>query len=361
MNLSELLSSSELWDQVRHALLVVGPEGTLRQVNDAATQLLGQDAERLCGQGLSRVFPKDPVLASRMEQVLATGKEFRLSTETLSSPPLAGKVVEMVLSPLFDPQGFQVGGLMSLLDTTSLHEARTRDQEEQFAQSLGLLVASLAHEVQNPLGGVKGLLQLHERELESRGMETETVGMMLGELARVERLLRHLLFLSHPMPITAEPFNIHELLGTILEFEQSVHPKVRFRKRFDPSLPEVRGERDKLHQVFLNLIRNAAEASSEQGTVTLRTEHCRPWELAGTNLDPQRGYLLVFVEDEGPGVLPEHRERLFQPLFTTKSKGHGLGLSICQRILQAHGGMLRYHSRPEGGASFQAFLPRNVE
>ncbi len=352
-------SPAELLQQLRHAVLGLDPEGRIQHANEVATQLFHQDLERLQGISFAELFPQDERLVARMQQVLDQGKEFRLSAERLESPPFQGKIAELVLAPLYDTEGLQHGALLTLLETTSLAEARHKEQEEQFAHSLGLLVASLAHEVQNPLGGVKGMLQLHERELEAAGLETDGVEMMLGELGRIERLLRHLLFLSHPMPLSVSSFNVHELLSTIIEFERSINAALTFQTRFDPSLPEVTGDRDKLHQVFLNLIRNAAQASPEAGTLTIRTEYCHPWELAGTNLDPTLAYLQVLVEDEGPGVPPEHQERLFQPLFTTKPEGNGLGLSISQRILQAHSGLLRYQNRSGGGACFQVFLPRN--
>ncbi len=352
-------SSVELLQQLRHAVLALDAQGRVQQVNETTAQLFHQEPERLQGLFFPELFPQDPRLVARMQQVLEQGKEFRLSAERLETPPFQGKIAELVLGPLYDADGVQQGALLTLLETTSLAEARHKEQEEQFAHSLGMLVASLAHEVQNPLGGVKGMLQLHERELEAAGLNTDSVEMMLGELGRVERLLRHLLFLSHPMPLSPSSFNIHELLSTIIEFERNINAALAFRTRFDPSLPEITGDRDKLHQVFLNLIRNAAQASPEAGTVTIRTEYCQPWELAGTNLDPTLAYLQVLVEDEGSGVAPEHQDRLFQPLFTTKPEGNGLGLSISQRILQAHSGLLRYRPRPEGGACFQAFLPRN--
>ena len=108
---------------------------------------------------------------------------------------------------------------------------------------------------------------------------------------------------------------------------------------------------------FLNLIRNAIEASPEGGAVTIRSSFCSQWQLAGKHLTPQRKYVLIEVQDQGPGVADKHIGQLFQPLFTTKPTGHGLGLSISYRIIQSHAGLLNYQPIPGGGALFQVYLP----
>ena len=184
--------------------------------------------------------------------------------------------------------------------------------------------------------------------------------MMLDELDRVERLLKQLLFLSHTVPLEKTFFDVHDLLNTVIRFEKNSTTQIRFICNFDTSLPDILADRDKLHQVFLNLIRNAVEASNVDVPVTVHTRYCGKWELAGTNLDPERSYTIIAVEDEGSGVSPEQRDQLFKPLFSTKKEGHGLGLSISHRLVQAHGGLLRYVRRKMGGSIFQVFLPNQT-
>jgi len=220
-------------------------------------------------------------------------------------------------------------------------------------------MSTLAHEIQNPLGGIKGMLQLLERDLEHSGMETEPAKMMFSEIERIERLLKQLLMHSHPMPIKSQSFNLHELLDTVLSFERSSHPGLRFTAYYDASLPDIEADRDKLHQVFLNLVRNASEACPADGRVRVLTRHCAHWELAGTNLDPTRRYILVSIEDEGPGIPEELRKNIFKPLFSTKKQGTGLGLSISFRLVESHGGQLRYQPSERSGACFQVILPES--
>ena len=127
----------------------------------------------------------------------------------------------------------------------------------------------------------------------------------------------------------------------------------------DASLPDIEADRDKLHQVFLNLVRNASEACPADGRVRVLTRHCAHWELAGTNLVPTRRYILVSIEDEGPGIPEELRKNIFKPLFSTKKQGTGLGLSISFRLVESHGGQLRYQPSERSGACFQVILPES--
>ena len=117
--------------------------------------------------------------------------------------------------------------------------------------------------------------------------------MMLAELDRVERLLKQLLLHSHPLPLVLKSFDVHELLNVIIRFEQNSATQIRFICSFDTSLPDIQADRDKMHQVFLNLIRNAVEASKANASVIVHTRYCGKWELAGTNLDPERSYTLI--------------------------------------------------------------------
>ena len=204
------------------------------------------------------------------------------------------------------------------------------------------------------------MLQLLERDLQKSKISNSSTGMMLAELDRVERLLQQLLLHSHPLPLELISFNVHELLHELIRFEQNTATQIQFIRSFDTSLPDIQADRDKIHQVFLNLIRNAVEASKSDASVTVHTRYCGKWELAGTNLDPERSYTLIAVEDEGSGVSNEQREQLFKPLFSTKKEGHGLGLSISHRLIQAHGGLLRYVQSNSGGSIFQVFLPHHT-
>ena len=348
-----------LLDQLRQAVLLIDSKGRLTYCNEAASLLWHRDASRLQGMEADLLFQHDSQIREKLKLVLEDEKEFQLSSFELQTPPLQDRTAEIVLIPLRRSGGTPDHALITLLESTRFNHARERERETELARDVGRLMSTLAHEIQNPLGGIKGMLQLLERDLKDSGMETEPAKMMFSEIERIERLLKQLLMHSHPMPIKSQSFNLHELLDTVLSFERSSHPGLRFTAYYDASLPDIEADRDKLHQVFLNLVRNASEACPADGRVRVLTRHCAHWELAGTNLDPTRRYILVSIEDEGPGIPEELRKNIFKPLFSTKKQGTGLGLSISFRLVESHGGQLRYQPSERSGACFQVILPES--
>ena len=352
---------NSLTDHFQEAVLVIDQKGDVVYCNDSAAQFWQKDSVRLLGKQSSTLFHKDLLIQEKIRNVLKSGKVFRVGGYVLKTTPLQERGAEIVISPVLNKHGRVINALITLLESTNLQESQAREQEEQLTDSMGILAGSLAHEIQNPLSGVRGMLQLLERDLQKAKIKNTSIGMMLAELDRVERLLKQLLLHSQPVPIDITSFDIHELLNTVILFEQNTVSNIKFFRSFDTSLPDISADRDKLHQVFLNLIRNAVEASNSDAVVTIHTRYCGKWELAGTNLDPELNYMLISIEDKGKGVPHEHRNQLFKPFFTTKKEGHGLGLSISYRLVQAHKGLLRYSSGNSNGAAFQIFLPYQKE
>lgn len=344
-------------DLLTQAAVVIDHEGGVCFSNEAAAQLWVLDVERLQQLRAEDLFPDDPEVLQHVEQVFTTGKSIRRPGLPPQSQPLAKRVLDVIASPVLNDSGGVTHVLLCLLDTTHHHAAQAREVEERIMEQLGLMTASLAHEIRNPLSGIKGALQLIQRDSQVSRPHGDAFSLMLGELERIERLLQNLQHFAYPAPLHLQPVDLHELLANIIEFEKQHSPKLRFHAHFDLSLPPVLGDRDKLHQIFLNLVRNAVEASPPEGWIRLETRPCSRWELAGTALDPSQSYLLITLSDEGCGVVAEHVEQLFKPFFTTKSSGHGLGLPITHRLIRAHGGQIRYAPAKSGGAGFEVMLP----
>ena len=344
-------------DLLTQASVVIDCGGGVCFSNEAAAQLWVQDAERLQQLRAADLFPDDPEVLRHVEQVFATGKAIRRPGLRPQSRPLEGAVLDVIASPVLDDSGNVTHVLLCLLDTTHHHQAQAREAEERIMEQLGLMTASLAHEIRNPLSGIKGALQLIQRDPQVARPHGDAFSLMLGELERIERLLQNLQHFAHPAPLHPRTVDLPGLLANIIEFEKQHAPNLRFHARFDLSLPPVLGDRDKLHQIFLNLVRIDVEASPPEGQIRLETRPCSRWELAGTALDPSKSYVLVTLSDEGSGVAPEHVDQLFKPFFTTKASGHGLGLPITHRLVRAHSGQIRYTPAKTGGATFEVMLP----
>ncbi|MBF0359050.1 MAG: hypothetical protein HQL70_10625 [Magnetococcales bacterium] len=215
--------------------------------------------------------------------------------------------------------------------------------------SLGNMAMSVAHEVKNPLAGIRGAAQLLEMELKSKSAIACTE-LIRTEVDRVTLLLDKLLGLAEDQFVQEKEVNIHEILNHVLQV--CAHSQPAPKRDFDPSLPNIIGDRDKLIQLFLNLTQNAIEATGPDGAVVLSTRissHVR------SERGLRRQFIVVEVQDNGPGIQPAFLKKIFLPFITTKQKGTGLGLAISQKIVNEHDGLIEVKSKP-GRTVFRVLL-----
>jgi two-component system nitrogen regulation sensor histidine kinase GlnL len=213
------------------------------------------------------------------------------------------------------------------------------------------MVRQLAHEIKNPLGGLRGAAQLLERELPDASLR-EYTGVIIREADRLRALVDNLL--GPGIPLRREPLNLHELLQHVFHLLRSeAPPGVGILRDYDPSLPPVHIDRDQLVQAMLNLGRNAVQVLGQSGRLTLRTR-----ALTNVTIGARRHRVVVSVqfEDNGPGVPAELADTIFYPLVTGRDGGTGLGLAVAQDIVTRHGGLIEFESRP-GHTVFNLLLP----
>jgi two-component system nitrogen regulation sensor histidine kinase GlnL len=234
-----------------------------------------------------------------------------------------------------------------------LNLARDRNREDQYDASRDV-VRGLAHEIKNPLGGLRGAAQLLERELTDRSSRQYT-RIIIHEADRLRNLVDRMMGSYNPIKHSA--VNVHEILQHVRKLILvEVQGTLSIRQDYDPSLPELRGDRDQLIQAVLNITRNAVDATENNGEITFRT---RIERSAYTKLQGQRCVIKVDIEDNGPGI-PEHmHERIFYPMVSGRAEGSGLGLSIAQDIANKHQGSIQLQSEP-GCTCFSLLLPFNL-
>ncbi|MBF0276433.1 MAG: hypothetical protein HQM13_01520 [SAR324 cluster bacterium] len=357
-------SEKKVFNHLEYAILVISHDLKVILCNDAVSQLWELDKNKIDGNLITRLLSYDNIILNYLQRVFQEGKNFTINGHSLHLAPKLLKIVNISLDPVFRKSQKVQNAVITIRDLTQHYKIKEKEQEKAILDSLGTFVSSIAHEIQNPLSGIKGVTQLLQRDLKKTKLPIQSTEMILKELNRIDRLVKQLLLHSQPLPLEYSTINIHELLNTVIWFEENSSPgSQKFQRLFDPSLPEIFADRDKLYQVFLNLIKNAVEASPKEGEIIIRSRYCPKWEILGKQLDIQQEYFLVEVEDHGNGVAPEFRDKLFKPLFTTKRTGHGLGLSISFRIVAEHGGLLQYQasSQVKGeaqGSIFQVYIPR---
>jgi two-component system, NtrC family, nitrogen regulation sensor histidine kinase GlnL len=335
-------------------VMVIDRGGCIRFVNPAAEQFLGSGAAAICGTALAGfVAPHSPLL-SLIASVWRGGNTISEYDMLLEGPRLGSRSVTI--------QGTLTGEGPDMLVLT-LHERSMADMMDRHlthrnaARSITAMAAMLAHEVKNPLSGIRGAAQLLEQEADAEGRTLTQ--LICDETDRIVALLDRMEAFSDHRPIERQAVNIHQVLDRVRKVAQSGFARhVRLIEEYDPSLPAVRGNHDLLVQVFLNLVKNAAEALVDgEGEIILTTAYRHGIRLAVPGGEGRQHLpLMVSVTDNGAGIPEDLRPYLFDPFVTTKRHGTGLGLALVAKVIGDHGGVIEFDSQPRRTV-FRVFLP----
>ena len=335
---------------------VVDGEGRVLHANPALEAGLGLSRRQLLGQRLEHWLGRRGPLAQALRQVLE--EEFsskRFDDSLLARPGAEALPVQVIVSRTDLP-----GQLLVELVELGQHDRQEREEQwHRQAQASKDLIRNLAHEIKNPLGGIRGAAQLLQSELDSRELR-EYTRVIIHEADRLQGLVDRLLA-PHRRPHVVAELNIHEVLERVRSVILAEFPRgLEVVRDYDASLPELRGDREQLIQAVLNIAHNAALALAERraagdARLVFKTRVARQVTLAKQR---HRLALVLHVMDNGPGV-PEHiKDRLFFPLVSGREGGSGLGLSLAQTFIQQHQGTIECDSQP-GHTDFRILLPLN--
>lgn len=344
-------------DSLADAVLLTDADDRVTFVNPAAEQIAGLPRMHALGRSCAEVFELTPAIAKMVRDTRTTGQEQSRGEETLRCGGREAPV-RVSCSPIWG-SGDRVEGVALVVHDLSYQRTLEREaRRNETLAHLGGLVAGLAHEVKNPLGGIKGAAQLLTRRFGDTREIAEYTGIMIREVDRLVRLVDELLTFGAPAPLEASALNIHRVLeeAIALMLPDLRAKRILLRLEYDPSLPEVRGDEGRLTHVFLNLVKNAMEATPAAGQLVIRTRMETDFHILRAARDSAK-FLRVEIADSGPGFPPEVVDRVFEPFFTTKVRGTGLGLAICERTVAEHGGSIRAGNRPQGGAVVTVVLP----
>ncbi len=341
---------------------VVGVDEAFRVIlwNSAAEALTGKSARRVQGRTLKEVFPPDSSLARHLSDTLRTA-ESRSEAEALI-PGVDGRPipVSIVTAPITGRSGNVEAAVAVLRDLSRIRQLEEEVRRGETLAAAGRMAVGLAHEIRNPLGAIRGAVQLLGKELGEETRWREYTDVLMKEVDRVNRILESLLDLGRPVQLRLGPLNLHQLLERValLSEEMAVSRNVRIVKRYDPSLPPILADEDRILQVFHNLVRNAIEAMPRGGRLTLTTRPSMSPLFAKVDLGTgARHFVEVQVADEGEGIPEALKDKIFDPFVTTKERGLGLGLALCHRILEDHKGAIQVESVPGKGTTVSCFVP----
>ncbi len=322
-------------------------------LNPAAENILGISRERARGQSLLQLVDDEPEMRDILSRVLNTydnyANELRLAPTEVHSDE---RVIDCRVSAI------ELDDVRLLVEVTDVTRRAQISRENALLIQHGAgrrMVRQLAHEIKNPLGGIRGAAQLLERQLDDRGLK-EYTDVVISETDRLAGLVDTLL--GPGGPPNKQAVNVHELLEYVVRLVEAEDSKsIQVRREYDPGLPDIDLDRDQMVQALLNLVRNAIAALDGQGTLTLRTRAVTNFTIGDIR---HRVIATIEIEDDGPGIPLEFQDSVFYPLVTSKSNGTGLGLPAAQELLSRHGGMIEFESRP-GRTVFMVRLPLRQE
>lgn len=342
--------SDDLLRSLTTALVALDEALRVTYLNAAAQDLLGISERQSLGRELGELMSPAEEICDLCVRVLRTGLTFGLRE---LNARVGGRELRLDCraAPLQDTSGL----LLELLDTERDRIVR-REAEFYAQQKLSRqIIRQLAHEVKNPLGGMRGAAQLLERQLAS-AEQREYTRVIIDEADRLAALVDSILKPGRaPRPEILNPHEITEHVANLVDAEKS--ERVELVRDYDPSLPPIEVDRNQLIQAYLNIARNALQALDGQGRLVLRTRALSNFTINGRQY---RHVVSLEVEDNGPGISAELQESVFYPLVTSKSTGTGLGLTIAQELVGRNGGLIEFSSVP-GRTVFQIRLPVELE
>jgi PAS domain S-box-containing protein len=339
-------------DSMASGLIVADLNGRLLTFNRTAEQLLGHKAADVLGQPVEEVAGEEA--ARVILEALHHGR-LALREETLLATAAGAPLPVSLTTSLLRHEGRNVyGAIATFVDLTPLKRAEEHARRQDRLAALGRFTSSVAHEIRNPLAGIAAGVQYLSRALKDDGPQRENLQFIENEIRRLDQIVQDLFDVTHPRKLQARVLPVEETLRRAV---RCLEPRIaerglRVSFAVAPRTPPAPHDADQIEQVFINLVKNAVEASPEGGTLRLAVESGsgRPSGLSGPAVAAR-------ITDEGPGIRPDHLATVFEPFFTTKQGGSGLGLYISHDIVKRHGGNLTVQSESGCGATFIVELP----
>jgi two-component system nitrogen regulation sensor histidine kinase GlnL len=348
---------SHVLDALPDGVVVLEASGVVEQINAEASRILGVSRDAVAGRPVERLLGADHAVARLAREALGSG-----GTSLESECPVPQRfgpalLIEVAAAPLFADDGRRNGVVLALRDRTLQQQLLHVVSERERLIAFGRIAAGIAHEVKNPLGGIRGageLLALRAADTKTR----DSAELIVREADRITSLVDDLMVFARGDALKLGPVNLHRVLDDVLDLlaHDPIGANCRVERRFDPSLPEIAADADRLMQVFLNLARNALQAMEGGGTLTISTRMTLGHRLTGRDGEPVPT-VLVELKDDGAGIPADVLQRMGTPFFTTRPGGTGLGLALSQHWIARHQGTLRIESEPGRGTLARVALP----
>lgn len=344
-------------------LICIDMNGSITFLNANAGATLGYEVEELLGRNLVDLFAEPDKTGKILDLMLIPNKRFE-SREVKLVSKLGHQIpIGFSTSPLVEKEE-QIGVIITFRDLTEINLMRKQVERMDRLATLGELATGIAHEVRNPLGGIKTAAQVLEESFEEHDRRIELVSRIVREIDRVNNLLTDFFKFAKPVKPSRDYCDVESIIDGIyllLASQMNTHG-IRFKEEFSDVVPKIFADVHQIEQVFMNIFLNAIQAMAEGGdlhvkvyTTTLGDQGQHPW--TDEIFDKKLPFVAVDISDSGAGIPRENLEKIFNPFFTTKSEGMGLGLSICSRLVAENNGNIFVDSEPGKGSRFTVVLP----
>lgn len=346
-------------DALLDGVILVDPSGRVAHISAEACRILGMSAEKGVGSKLTDLFGAGHPVVELAQQVHGERRAAIADDVAIERRFESDVIVDLAVAPIELGSEADEGLVIELRDHTLRSSLRERQSQREQLQRFGHIAAGIAHEVRNPLGGIRGAAEL----LQSWSEEERASGaaaLIVREVDRISELLDQLMVFARRDELKLEPVNVHRVLDDVLSLlgMDPLSEGISVERIYDPSIPELVGDADRLTQVFLNLLRNALQALEERDDGTISVTTRMTLEDRVTRSDGRQvPTVLVAIRDTGAGIGPEELARVATPFFTTRAGGTGLGLAVARQWVTRHDGSLRITSEVGEGTTARVILP----
>ena len=353
---------------MRCGILVIGRSGGVVMINDHARSILELPSLPPRGAAIEDARLDHPQLATILRESFSMSYLPNRAEIELKSRTASGKTIGFTLSLVPGENGVPLGAALFFKDLTHVEHKEEQERLKDRLAALGQMAANLAHEIRNPLASIEVSTSLLKRRLPAEDGARELLDKIIAEVRRLNRTITSSLEFVKPLALSLAPASIEGVLDDALAVAlgRRGQPGLEVRRASCPGCSAFLMDRGQLRQVFENLFLNALEAMGESGTLGIDVSMAQapvapstpyPSVGAGAAASSFTSYAVVRVSDTGPGIPPEHLEKLFHPFFTTKKHGSGVGLSMAKKIVDSHRGLIDVTSRPGEGTEFTVRLP----
>ena len=342
--------ANQIIDNLSTAVLVLSNDLSLTRMNTAGESMLSMSERKVSGMKLEQVLPDSGQFIETIQRSIDSKTSYTGRGISLSLPYQKSITVDCSVTPLLEDEHCH-GVIVELIDTQIQNRLMREESLLELRNAARESLRGMAHEIKNPLGGLRGAAQLLQRELNSSEL-TEYTRIIIDEADRLSNLVDRLV--TPNAQVNVSTINVHEVLEYVLNLvEAEAELPLQIERSYDPSLPALEADREQLIQAFLNIVRNAVQAINPGGHILLNTRIKRMCTICQ---EFHKLAVQIEVIDDGPGVPPEITNGMFYPMVTGRAEGTGLGLSIAQSLVQSHRGIIEYE-RLDSKTIFRITLP----